>query len=199
MDIAIAIIMLIFVAPLLEFLLTALASYIADSTQWQLFKEEFDRQTEDATDTAFIMAPNPETKGFYVFMLVAAVVVFIINLALYTVMYALDGMGLNDYIIIEIVSQALLLPMLLGVLHCATKKFYFADNEITIKSAIYVKRVQFEQITSVAEIQHTRIYLALKITYKKIKNNKIKAFKIAQTFGNYECAKKRFSDIQLLI
>ena len=200
MDIAIEIIMLIFVAPLIEILLTAFGSFIANRIKWHPFKEKFNRQVEGATDAVFTMTYNPETKAALVFALVCAILAFILNIVLYTGVYASNGMALTDYIIVEIVSQALILPMLLCALHYSTKKFCFTENEIIIKSAIYFKRVRFGQITSVTEINHSKLYLALKIEYNKEQKNKskIRKFKIVQTFGNYERAKKRFSDMQLI-
>lgn len=200
MDFLIEIILLIFVAPLIEILLTLLASFLGNKNKWHPVKEKFDSQIEESTDTVFAMPHNPETKVAMIFALVCAILIFIINIVVYTVAYVLKRMTLHDYIILEVVSQALLFPILLWALHYATKKFYFIDNEIIIKSAIYIKRVQFEQITSVTEINHSRLYLALKVTYNKVQNDKCKTktFKIVQTFGNYERAKKRFADMQLI-
>ncbi len=201
MDIAIEIIMLVIVAPLTEILITALGFFITDRIKWQPFKEKYDRQVEQATDTVFTMTADPGTKLALTFALICAIFVFILNLVLYTVIYVSKGMQLNDYIIIEVVSQASVLPMLLCVLHFATKKICFIDSEIIVKSAIYVKHVNFEQITSASEIKYTKLYLALKITYNKVRKgkNKVKTIKLVQTWVNYERAKKRFSDMNLFI
>lgn len=198
MDFLIEIILLIFTAPLMEILLTAVGSFIANRHEKHHAKKEFDHPVESSTDTVFTMTQNRETRGAMLFLLVCVISAFMINIVAYTAIYVSKGMSLKTYIILEVVSQTILFPILLGVLHCATKKFRFTDYEIIIKSAIYIKRVQFEQITSVTETNYSRLYLALKVTYNKVRKDKYKTkmFKIAQNFGNYERAKKRLWDIR---
>lgn len=193
MDLVIEIVMWVVVAPILEFLLTGIAVYISKRWKWHPLKKIYDKQATEATDTRFIMMSNHDIKSTQIFALVCAALGFILGIALFPIAYASKNMSLHDFIFAEIGYQAVVLPMLLCALHYTTKKIYFFENDIVIKSVIYFKRVSFDQIMIVTESNYTKVCLMLVIIY-----NKKKKVKINQNFINYDLAKKRFIDMQLI-
>ena len=193
MDLVIEIVMWVVVAPILEFLITGIVVFIAKRWKWHPLKKIYDKQATEATDTRFIMMSNPDIKSTQIFALVCAVLGFILGIAIFPIAYASKNMSLYDFIFAEISYQVVVLPMLLCALHYTTKKIYFFENDIIIKSFVYFKRVSFDTIITVTENNYTKICLMLVIIY-----NKKRKVKINQNFVNYDLAKKRFMDMQLI-
>ena len=188
-------ILVVFFAPILEIVLTAIGSAIASKWKWHPIKNKFDKTVANATDDTFVVVTSAEMKTLCTIGLSFAIFGYVMGIILPIALYVSKQARLVDMIIAAITFQVVILPMLLIALHYTTKKIYFFKEEIVVKSLIYVKKISFSQIVnaSVTETQFTPSITILVITYKNDRK-----LKIQQNFGNYELAKKRFIDMGLL-
>ena len=186
MDLVIEIIVWVIVAPILEIILTAIFGVIAARWKWHPLKNKFDKTVMDATDNIFVMMADSDTKAAQVVGLTFAIFGYVLGIVLSVMVYFSKLAKLSDSIIIAIMFQALILPMLISSLHYTTKKIYFSETEIVVKSFVYCKKFQIEQIYEVTETNYAPAMLMLLIEF-----NNEKKLKIKQNFSNYELAKKR--------
>ena len=177
----------VFVAPVLEAILTVIISAIASKWNWHPIKKKFDKTITDATLDAFVMAPNSETKSLSIMVLSFAIFGFVLGIALPIGLYFGGDVTVVGAILMAVIFQAVLLPVLLASLHYTTKKIYFSNNEIVVKSLIYVKKIVFSQIEEVTESLGEPAILTLTIVLKSGKK-----LIIRYNYGNYDLAKERF-------
>lgn len=194
MDLFIEIIMWVVVATIVEILVWAIGIFIAKRWKWHPLKNKTEKAVADITDKTFVMIADSDTKAVQILALVFAILGYVLGIALPVIMYVIKQVEWLDFIILMLTFQALLLPMLIAALHYTTKKIYFSDDEIIIKSITYFKKICINQIEEVSETNYSPAILMLLIKYDNSKK-----FKIKQNFINYALAKKRFTDMQLLI
>lgn len=193
MALPIEIILVVIVAPILEALLTAIFGVIEARWRWHPLKNKFDTTIAEATDKSFVMMADADTKAVQIFALVCAIIGYILGILLSILLFVKKKAESTDAILIALTFQVVMLPMLLCALHYTTKKIYFSEKHIVVKSLIYFKKITVDSIVEVTETDYTPAIKMLLIEC----NNK-KSIKIKQNFGNYELAKKRFVDMKLL-
>lgn len=192
MELALEIILWGIAAPILEGLI-AIISVIATKCKWHPLKKKFDKTITEASDDAFVMTADSDTKAVQILALVFATLGFAFAIAFPIILYVTKQANTVEIIIAALMFHAVMLPMFLWALHSTTKKIYFSESDILVKSAIYLKKISFTQIVEAGETAYTRAIRMLIIKYNSGKHQKI--FKIKKTFGNCELAKKRLSSI----
>lgn len=193
MELVFEIIMWVVVAPIVEILLWAISIFIAKRWKWHPLKNKFEKTVANTSDKTFVMIADSSTKAVQILGLVCAIFGYVLGIALPIMMCFTEQFVWSDFIILTLTFQVLLLPLLIISLHCTTKKIYFSESEIIIKSITYFKKIDISQIEEVSETNYSQTILMLLIKYDNSKKIKIK-----QNFGNYDLAKKRFADMQLL-
>lgn len=193
MELVFEIIMWVVVALIVEMLIWAISIFIAKRWKWHPLKNKFEKTVANTADKTFVMIADSSTKAVQILALVCAILGYVLGIAFPIMMYFTKQFEWSGFIILTLTFQVLLLPLLIICLHCTTKKIYFSESEIIIKSITYFKKIDISQIEEVLETNYSQTILMLLIKYDNGKK-----FKIKQNFGNYDLAKKRFEDMQLL-
>ena len=192
MELFLEIIFLCIFAPIFAGL-TPIFSVIAAHRKWHPLKNKFDKTITDATDHSFVMTADADTKSVQIVALVFASLGFAFAIAFPIILYASAQVDTVNIIIAALMFYAVMLPLFVWALHSTTKKIYFSESEIIVKSAIYLKKISFDQIVKAGETAYTRAIRALLIMYNCGKRQK--TLTIKKTFGNYELARKRLLGI----
>lgn len=189
MESAIEIVLLVIIAPFLEWLLTAVIGAIIAKWKWHPLKNQFDKTIANTSVNSFVMIVDAATKATQIVAVVFATLGYICAILLPILLFVSKQVTIVGTIFCALIFQAIILPLFLLSIHSITKKIYFSEKYILVKSFIYFKKVSFSQIVTVTETAYNPAIPMLLIRYNQRKREK--KIKIAKTFGNYDLAKKR--------
>lgn len=189
-----AIIMIcVFAAPMLESLIMALIGVIEAKWKWHPLKKKFNETIADVSDRTFVMMKDAGSKTVQILALVFASLGLAFAIAMPIFLYVTEQATTVDIIITTLLFHAVIQPLFLWALHSTTTKIYFSESYILKKSAIYLKKIHFNQIIAAGEIYNPQPTRKLIIKYNC--GNRQKTFEINNNFSNYELAKTRLTDI----
>lgn len=143
------IILLIVVAPLLEILITLVAEKINFNKRWSHCESACNKAVENATADSFVLMLNHDVRPIVLLGIIGFGLLMLLGLILNLIMYIQRQMTLVDFIATNIIYNAVFAPCLLIMIVAYSRKIFFNNGIIQVKTLFRVKKIDLENIDKV--------------------------------------------------
>lgn len=189
-------------APLLaliEFVVTLIVDRIEAKRKWHPFADKYNKTLQDANENNFSMIIEPNIKSSILVGIIGFGFMWVVGVTSVFIAYLMGQMKFTDCIIITLLFSLLDLPFVSIFLHYFSKKIYFSADTIFIKSFFVKKEIKLSDITYVNEelTKTPRTFTSPNVDILILFLHKSK-IKITKNYSNYELAKTRFINSNLL-
>ena len=184
---------------LIEFVATLIVDRVETKKKWHPFADKYNKTLQDANGTNFSMIIEPNIKATILVGIIGLGFMWVVGVASVFVAYIMGKMKFIDCIIVTLIFSLLDLPFASIFLHYYTKKIYFSAETIFIKSLFVKKEINLSDIVYVNEelAKTHRSFTSPNIDILELFLHKGKV-KITKNYSNYELAKNRFTNSNLL-
>ena len=186
-------------AALLEFVVTLIVDRVEAKRKWHPFADKYNKTLQDANEDNFSMIIEPNIKATILVGIIGFGFMWVVGVISVFAAYIIGKMKFVDCIIVTLTFSLICLPITSLFLHFFTKQVYFTSETIFIKTLFVKKLISVDDIVEVKEDKFDK-HKFFRISNKDIliiKTAKYK-IKITKNYSNYELAKNRFINLNLL-
>lgn len=196
---AILIFVCVMLAAPLEFALTAIINKINSKRKWHPFVEAYNQALENASSNCFSMKMEPNIRASVLFGIIGFSFLFFVGVISLFLGCVFNKITILDFALASCLFALICLPFISIFLHFFTKQVHLNNETIFIKTFFIKKIIKANDVVEVIEdkFDKSKIFRISTADILIIKTNKQK-YKVTTNYSNYELAKTKFSELQLL-